>query len=176
MTLVQAIASQTLRGASDKTALAAFNQRLAALSRAQDVLVGQGWLAANMGDVIRGALAAHGKPEQFRIDGHEVKVEAKAALSLAMLFHELATNAVKYGALSAPTGQVLVDWAVRGEQLELTWAETGGPEVRPPRNSGLGTKLIDMGILGTRDVSKTYDPTGFSATFRVPAALIREGT
>lgn len=176
MTLVQAIAFQTLRGVSDKTALAAFNQRLAALSRAQDVLVGQGWLAADMGDVIRGALPAHGKQEQFRIDGPEVNVEAKAALSLAMLFHELATNAVKYGALSVDSGRVAVEWELKGDYLALTWAETGGPEVRPPMSSGLGTKLVDMGILGTRDVSKTYHPAGFTATFRAPVALIRMGT
>lgn len=176
MTLVQAIASQTLRGASDKAALAAFNQRLAALSRAQDVLVGQGWLSADMGDVIRGALAAHGKPEQFLIEGPDVNIEAKAALSLAMLFHELATNAVKYGALNLQSGRIAIEWTIKGEQLELTWMESGGPEVKPPEGSGLGTKLIDMGILGTRDVSKIYDPAGFTATFRVPTALIREGT
>jgi PAS domain S-box-containing protein len=175
MTLVQAIASQTLRRAEDRDAVNAFMQRIAALSRAQDMLVHQSWVSVHMRDIVGSALAAHGDKGQFVLKGPEVDLDPKAALSLSLLLHELATNAVKYGALSVPSGQVAVTWSSSGTELTLGWTESGGPAVRQPERKGLGTRLIDMGLLGTGGVAKSYDLSGFRAEFRAPIALIEYG-
>jgi PAS domain S-box-containing protein len=175
MTLVQAIASQTLRRAEDRGAVDAFTQRIAALSRAQDMLVHQSWVSVHMRDIVTGALVAHGDNRQFVLNGPEVDLDPKAALSLSLLLHELATNAVKYGALSFPRGQVAVTWSSNGTRLSLRWVESGGPVVQPPERKGLGTRLIDMGLLGTGEVEKSYDPAGFRVEFHAAVALIEYG-
>lgn len=175
LTLVQAIASQTLRRAQDRNAVEAFTQRIAALSRAQDMLVHQSWVSVHMRDIVGSAVAAHGDKAQFLLNGPEVDLDPKAALSLSLLLHELATNAVKYGALSVPTGRVAVTWASSGTELILGWTESGGPLVATPERKGLGTRLIDMGLLGTGGVAKSYDPSGFRVEFRAPIALIEYG-
>ena len=175
MTLVQAIASQTLRKVVDRESVSAFNQRIAALSRAQDALVTQNWLSAQMRNIVEIALSAHGDEGRFAITGPDIDLEPKAALSLSLLLHELAANAVKYGSLSGTHGSVEVEWSKSGSQFVLGWRETGGPIVREPERKGLGTRLIDMGLLGTGDVAKCYDPSGFRVQFRVPIELMEHG-
>jgi two-component sensor histidine kinase len=85
-----------------------------------------------------------------------------------MLLHELATNAVKYGALGSNHGHVAVSWATDSGVLVFDWHEIGGPEAAAPSRKGLGTRLIDLGIAGSGDVSKSYDASGFRATFKAP--------
>jgi two-component sensor histidine kinase len=172
MALVQAIASQTLRGASDRDAVRAFNQRIGALSRAHDILLAQSWSSADMHEVIGGSLSAHADRERFSLDGPEVKLDPKAALSLSLLLHELATNAVKYGALSGAEGIVSVSWSKDDATLNLSWVESGGPRVAEPARIGLGTRLIDMGLVGTSGAIKSYAPSGFSVKFSAPLKLI----
>jgi PAS domain S-box-containing protein len=176
MALVQAIASQTLRGASDRAAVQAFMQRITALSHAHDVLLQQSWLTADLRDVVHGVLAPQAGPDRIRLEGPAIDLDPKAALSLSLLLHELATNAVKYGALSVSEGHLAVDWSIADAHLVLTWREIGGPAVTAPAQSGLGTRLIDMGIVGTGDVAKHYDPAGFTATFRAPLGRIERAT
>lgn len=175
MTLVQAIASQTLRNVADRDAVNAFTLRIAALSRAQDMLVNQSWVSVHMRDIVASAVAAHGERAQFILTGPEVDLDPKAALSLSLLLHELATNAVKYGALSVPRGKVAVTWSSSGTELTLGWVESGGPLVQQPHRKGLGTRLIDMGLLGTGGAVKRYDPSGFRVEFCAPIALIEYG-
>ncbi len=172
MALVSAIASQTLRGASDRDAVRAFGQRISALSRAHDVLLQQSWSSANMHDVIKGALGGHSDEARFIVSGPEVRLEPKSALSLSLLFHELATNAVKYGALSVPEGLVEVHWSRSDGELVLDWVEKNGPPAKQPDHAGLGTRLIDMGLGGTSVPVKSYDQSGFSAEFRAALNLI----
>ncbi|MES2195306.1 MAG: HWE histidine kinase domain-containing protein [Pseudomonadota bacterium] len=172
MALVSAIASQTLRGASDRDAVHAFGQRIGALSRAHDVLLQQSWSSASMRDVIEGALAVHGDAGRFVVSGPEVRLEPKTALSLSLLFHELATNAVKYGALSVPEGVVEVHWSKSESDLILSWVEKHGPPAVTPERAGLGTRLINVGLGGTSAVIKSYAQSGFSAEFRAPLTLI----
>ncbi len=172
MALVQAIASQTLRGASDRIAVQAFNQRIAALSRAHDVLLQQSWTSANLADVVLGAISAHTDPARVIRTGPDVSLEPKAALSLSLLLHELATNAIKYGSLSVPDGIIRVDWRREDGALVLGWVEQGGPPAQPPERTGLGSRLIDIGMVGTGAVRKTFAHSGFSAEFRAPLHLI----
>jgi PAS domain S-box-containing protein len=173
MALVQAIASQTLRGASDRSAVQAFGQRITALSHAHDVLLEQNWTAASMRDVIKRVLRLHDEADRFNLTGPELDCGPKTVLALSLLIHELATNAVKYGALSVAGGRVEIAWNKVGDDMLLTWTETGGPPATEPTTTGLGSRLIDMGLAGTRQVSKRYDSTGFSAEFRAPIALIK---
>ena len=172
MALVQAIASQTLRGAVDRTAVKAFTQRVQALSRAHDVLLQQSWESANLADVIMGAIIAQADPARVVLSGPTVSLDPKAALSLSLLMHELATNAVKYGSLSVPDGIVEVNWRKQDAALVLTWTEKGGPPATPPERTGLGSRLIDVGMVGTSDVRKSFAASGFSADFRAPLHLV----
>ena len=172
MALVQAIASQTLRGVPDRTAVKAFTQRVQALSRAHDVLLQQSWASANLADVVVGAIGAQADPARVAVSGPDVSLEPKAALSLSLLLHELATNAVKYGSLSVPDGIVEVGWRKEQDALVMSWNETGGPPATPPERTGLGSRLIDIGMVGTSDVRKRFDSSGFSAEFRAPLHLV----
>lgn len=174
LALVQAIASQTLRSASDRKAVHAFNQRVMALSHAHEVLLQQSWSAADMRDVVTGVLRLHGEANRFTIEGESFNLGPKAALSLSLLLHELATNAIKYGALSVPEGHVAIAWSRRDADLQLTWTEQGGPPAREPETSGLGSRLIDMGLAGTGRVTKAYPPSGVNVEFLAPIKLIEE--
>ncbi len=90
---------------------------------------------------------ATGKPDAIQIEGEPLLLEAGHALSLSLILHELATNAVKYGALSAPEGTMRLTWRTlrdnTGSRVELAWVESGGPAVRRPERRGFGTKLIE---------------------------------
>ena len=92
-----------------------------------------------------------------------------------MLLHELATNAIKYGALSTERGKVQITWRTEdGTALVLDWRERGGPEViAPSKRSGFGSKLIRMGLLGTRNADLRYEPLGLRVEFRAPLADIK---
>ncbi|WP_211911812.1 sensor histidine kinase [Tardiphaga alba] len=168
MALVQAIATQTLRGVTERDIVDAFERRLDALSRAHHVLQQQDWTSARLRDVIAGVLEAHTERIRVRLDGPDIRLDPKAALSFSMLLHELATNAVKYGALGNSSGHVAVSWTTEKGELVFDWREQGGPIVTAPTRKGLGTRLIDLGIAGSANVSKSYDASGFRATFRAP--------
>jgi PAS domain S-box-containing protein len=172
LTLVQAIASQTLKGATDKDSVRSFSRRIDALSSAHDVLLKQDWAVADMQLVVEGVLASHNDEQRITIGGPAISLGPKAALSLSLLLHELATNAVKYGALSARNGTVSVLWTKDEGNLELTWKEDGGPSVSPPTNSGLGSRLIALGLVGTANAVVNYEPEGISAKFLAPLDLI----
>ena len=174
LALVQAIAAQTLRGASDKDAVRAFEQRVNALSRAHDVLLQQSWTGANMREIMIGVLGLHGDIGRFRLDGPEINLGSKAALSLSLLLHELATNAIKYGALSVPDGHIDVTWRRDDLALTLLWSERGGPSATAPLAVGLGTRLINMGLVGTGGATKRYGASGFEVEFRTPLAAVEE--
>ena len=172
MALVQAIASQTLRGVTERDAVQAFTQRVQALSRAHDVLLQQSWASADLADVVTGTISAQADLARIAVSGPDINLDPKAALSLSLLLHELATNAVKYGSLSVPGGIVEVNWRKQDGTLAMAWIEKGGPPAKPPERTGLGSRLIDIGMVGTSDVRKRFDACGFSAEFRAPLHLI----
>ena len=137
---VQAIASQTLRS-SPPSERDAFGARLKVLAQAHDLLTDRDWQQAAVRDLVQRALAPF---EQDRLvtDGPDAALDANKALHLTLALHELATNAVKYGALSNREGKVHVTWSVANDRLTLTWREFGGPPVQPPTRKGFGSVLI----------------------------------
>lgn len=180
LTLVQAIASQTMRGSTDVNAMReAFAARLISLGRAHDILTQASWTAAPIGDVVDGALGVHRQSGHSRIrtGGPNVLLAAKPALSLALALHELATNAAKYGALSNDAGVVDLRWHVVyvGEEprFRMTWSENGGPAIlAQPSRKGFGSRLIERSFASEvgGEVELTYAPTGL--VFRLEAALL----
>jgi len=166
LSMVQAIASQTLRGSVDRAPLDAFERRLQALGVAHDVLVERNWVGADMRTIIGQVMAVFGCNDRITLTGPDVALGARAALALALMLHELGTNAVKYGALSTTAGSVLLDWQVAGGQLGLTWQERDGPPVRQPARRGFGSKLLRLGLAGTGDCDICYDAAGVRVSMR----------
>ena len=167
LSMVQAIATQTLRPVAERQYVEAFEKRLHALSTAHDILFERNWESASVDAVVERTMNALGIRDRVDVRGPSIGFGAKGALSLALLVHELATNAVKYGALSNDVGRVAINWSIegRGESAtyRLAWRETGGPPVREPEKRGFGSKLIRMGLIGTGGVLVSYDHPGFSA-------------
>lgn len=146
----QAIASQTLsRSGSLEIFQTAYLGRLRALARAHDLLVGEGWAGADLGQLVRLTLRPY-PSEQIVAEGPALTMRPKAGVALVMILHELATNAIKYGALSAPSGTVSIAWRTQdmdgSSQVRLDWIEKGGPLVKPPSRRGFGSELIERGI------------------------------
>jgi len=177
---VQSIARQTRRRDGDPEAFnAAFEGRLSALSRAHDLLTRASWHGASLEDVLRQTLAPHqsGPDEsapRVMIDGPPIRLRPNAAVTLNMAFHEMATNAVKYGALSVAAGRLDVRWIVDDTvdpaNLTITWVESGGPPVTPPQRRGFGGRLLEQGL--TReldgDVNLHYLAEGVQCAIRLP--------
>jgi two-component sensor histidine kinase len=170
---VQSIAMQTARSHADpRTFAEGFQARLLALSHTHDLLTRSHWEGADLDAILQHETEAHGS-HRVSANGPHVALTPAAALSLGMIFHELATNAAKYGALSAPDGRVLVDWAVgdqRKPRLELVWRELGGPPVSDPGRKGFGSRLIERNVRHdlAGEVELDYAHDGFIATFSIP--------
>jgi two-component sensor histidine kinase len=146
---VQAMAMQTMTG-METGARDAFLARLFALSGQHDLLTLDNWEGASLEGVARRALHPWREDERarFKVGGPAVHLDPKRALALGMAFHELATNAAKYGALSAGSGMVHVSWTLApdGRTLRFVWEERGGPQVATPERRGFGLRLIEQGI------------------------------
>ncbi|QBX37556.1 PAS domain-containing protein [Brevundimonas sp. S30B] len=146
---VQSIAMQTARSNSDPRSFAeTFQARLLALSHTHDLLTRSHWEGADLRSILEHETAAHGA-QRIVLNGPPLSLAPSRALSLGMIFHELATNAAKYGALSAPEGRVFVDWSVadqRAPRLSLSWQERGGPPVVAPERRGFGSRLIERNV------------------------------
>lgn len=130
---------------------AAFDSRLSALAAAHDLLTEQAWHSASLHKIIRSALVGCGADEgRIELSGSKLVIPPKSAVSLSMALHELCTNAIKYGALSAPGGRIAVDWSVTSPQdeprLELQWIESGGPRVEAPTRRGFGLRMLEQGL------------------------------
>ncbi|WP_294331792.1 response regulator [uncultured Sphingomonas sp.] len=145
---VQAIATQTLRHSSGPSDFApTFIGRIHALARAHALLSSTTWQGASLQELVEGQLQTGTiDPARFETGGPAVDLAPEPALHLALVLHELATNAHKYGALSATDGRVALHWDVRGGVLELDWQERGGPDVGPPTRRGFGTALIERSL------------------------------
>lgn len=172
--MVQSVAFQTLRG-TDQAISLALQSRLAALSRAHEVLVQTSWSSTPLAELLERVLRLEAEGERFQLDGPDLVVGSRGALSLALLLHELATNAVKYGALSSPEGMVAVTWKVEDDYFSLSWREQGGPPARPSSRTGFGSRLIGMGIAGARHADLDYTEEDLRAVFRCAiTALVQD--
>lgn len=152
---VQGLAAHTLKGTGGDPRRFAqhFGARLRTLARAHDMLTELGWKAADIGDAVRKALAPWletGRAHQISIvvKCTHSKVSPRQAQALVLGFHELATNATKYGALSTTTGRVSIGCETGPDgRMRLLWQETGGPLVmKPPDRRGFGTRLLERGL------------------------------
>lgn len=172
LTMVQAIANQTLRTIVDREAVYAFERRLIALSAAHDALLEANWAQADLETVANTVVETIGFANRCRLDGPPVALGPQAAVSFALIVHELLTNAFKYGALSNNDGEVLLTWAIENgktdDLLVIRWNESGGPPVTAPPRRGFGSKLISTGLLGIGGVNIRYDRSGFSADLKAP--------
>ena len=168
LAVIQAIAMQTLKGVTEQDAVTGFRQRLQALASAQDVLLQKSWEEAPLEEVVRGVLERSTELGRFAMSGPAVMLGPRATLFVSLLVHELATNAVKHGALATEAGQVDVAWRVdpASDELVFTWVESGGPPVTEPVRRGFGSRLIKAGLLGTGGVTLRYEPAGFDAELR----------
>jgi len=142
--VVQAIVAQTLRlSDSVETAKEIINSRLQALASAQDILTSTEFTEADVGEIVKAALGAHQSPDaRVEIVGERYSLNPQQALGLSLSIHELATNAVKYGALSNQSGKVVISWYLTGGQFEFQWVESGGPTVTIPTRQSFGSLLI----------------------------------
>lgn len=170
---VSAIASRTLRDNDLETAKLRLEQRLQALGRAHDILNQSRWNPAPLRSVVTAALAPF-PADRMTVEGPDVLIGPRRALSLSLAVNELGTNSLKYGALSCSTGRVAVKWSrVSGEEgpeLVWTWIETGGPAVASPTRSGFGRFLIER-VLGADfggEVRIDFHPEGVQCLMRVP--------
>ncbi len=177
---VQSIAAQSLRGTQDpEDARRKLEERLLALANAHDLLTRDQWTGVALTDLAGRLLTPYGgdEPGRVAIAGPELRLPARAAVAFAMAFHELATNAAKYGALSCPEGRVRLDWRLDregpGTRLRLAWREEGGPRVSPPNRRGFGSRLVEEGLareLGG-DVAIRYEPEGVVCAMDIPLPL-----
>lgn len=178
LAMVQAIATQTLRPVTEQAHVRTFEKRLHALSRAHDVLLHDNHDAAPIEAIVATTLESVAPADRVDLNGPRTIIGPKGALSLALLLHELGTNAVKHGALSNEHGRVAIRWSVDGTRaeraLQLTWQETGGPLVTPPERNGFGTKLLRMGLAGAGGVDVNYAPSGLVVKMQALLTLLQQ--
>jgi two-component system CheB/CheR fusion protein len=177
LTVVISMASQTLRRSDTLEEFEkSFMGRVHALSAAYSLLSNEGWQAVLLKALLLEELQPFLSPSDSNVvlEGPDVSLEPKAALSLGMAIHELTTNAVKHGALSVPEGIVRIAWHVEQspgcEILILNWSEANGPSVSPPTHKGFGMMLIERGLKQdmAADVTVEFHPAGVKAAVRAP--------
>ena len=173
---VLAIAGATLRGMADPGAISTFEGRILALSRTHSLLGAENWDRVGLRDILCSTLDTfNASSDQLAIEGENICLLPKAALPLTLIFHELATNAHKYGALANDTGKVAISWSmekVPPNELRLRWQESGGPPVTLPAHKGFGSRLIEKGLAHELDAeaSLSYPTAGL-----VCELVLREG-
>ena len=180
LTTVRSIVAQGFRSDGDASSVRdLIESRLFALSRSHDLLARENWRSVGLFDLVGEAMKPFGRGddrvERLRIVGDNIRLKPPEALALSIALHELATNAVKYGALSNATGVVLISWDVwtssTGPRLTLRWQESGGPAVVPPSRKGFGSRVIERGLKHelSADASLEYAPAGLICTIDMPA-------
>lgn len=164
LTVLQAIARQTFGPYVDAERSRIFSDRVVALSAALDVLLSDEDRQGAIGDVIATTLRPHvDRLTRISSSGPTVRLEGKMALALSMIVHELATNALKYGALKDEDGRVIIHWDLDpGGRITLHWRECDGPPVTPPDRQGFGSRLIRRALPAECDpqVELDFPPTG----------------
>ncbi|HEU0070819.1 MAG TPA: HWE histidine kinase domain-containing protein [Alphaproteobacteria bacterium] len=178
---VQSVAAQTFRKAQVPREIRdLFEKRIFALSKAHNQLSSTRWASADLRSLALEVLEPYNDAEDDEIksrifvEGPSIDLAPHAALTIAMALNELATNAAKYGALSAPSGRVELRWSVQGQgegaDLVLDWLESGGPPVVPPKDSGFGTRFVERGLAQQLKgkVEMRFDPSGVSCHAVIP--------
>jgi PAS domain S-box-containing protein len=177
---VQSIAWQTLRASPQpQDFLDKFHGRLIALSKAHDLLTQWRWVSLGLGELLDAELEPYSIAGQQRInrDGADVALSPRVALALGMVFHELATNATKYGALSSQAGRIDLRWTLEESaaprpNLRFEWRESGGPPISQPSHRGFGTRFIERSIAGDLggEIHLRFERDGLQCSFEFPLA------
>jgi two-component sensor histidine kinase len=177
LAIVQSIANRSL--SNDRTindAREVFTKRLHALARAHTFLLNSGWSGADLRELVIAELSAFGARASVR--GPEVRLTPQIAQTFALVVHELATNAVKHGSLSAEDGRVIVAWEIAeredGATFIFNWREMGGPPVAEPRHNGFGQTLLRQVLVhgSTREPEIVFGEAGFSYRYEAPLSGI----
>lgn len=185
LAMVQAVMNQTLRQSESLSeAQEALEARMMALGRAHGALLDIGDRGTEIHEVVRDALLPHdGRASAFRIEGPSLRLSSRCALALTLALHELATNAAKYGALSAEGGRVSLRWRIQppfdgnGAIFHLCWQESGGPPTRPPARTGFGSFMIRRTLPGYFEgtASIDYRPEGLLYQLEGAVAALNDG-
>jgi PAS domain S-box-containing protein len=173
---VQAIAGASARYATSLEEFRdTFSQRISSLAQAHALLTDDNWQSVDLRELMMLEVKPYAELERILFRGPRIILDAQAAIPVCMAIHELTTNAARHGALSTSDGRVEISWdefdADGAREIELTWAESGGPAVAPPSHRGFGTLLLGTILkmqLGAK-VDTVYEPEGFR--FRLRAAL-----
>jgi PAS domain S-box-containing protein len=172
LAIVQGLARFSFADA-DKDRVRRFEERLKALSEANDLLVRHHWISAGLEELLASIVRRFQVEGQVERGGPPVTLTPSSVIAYGLAFHELTTNALKYGALSVPEGKVEVRWTVSGdsdERLHLTWREHDGPPVEPPSRLGFGSRLIERAVaheLGA-PIRLRFDRDGVVCEFEGP--------
>ncbi|WP_294929763.1 response regulator [uncultured Paracoccus sp.] len=169
---VQAIARQTLRSADDLADFGRrFSGRLQALARAHSILSGVTWSSASLDELLDDQVRAGTlDAERLHRNGPAIGLTPENTLHMALVLHELGTNAAKYGALSRPEGEVHLEWRIDGGELVFVWRESGGPHVVPPVAQGFGSTLVATGIGDNRALVE-WRPEGVVWTITIASGF-----
>jgi two-component system, chemotaxis family, CheB/CheR fusion protein len=169
LAVVSAMADQNLVGGADPARLDAFLGRLHALARTYKLLTEADWSHMALGELVREELCTITGSTRFSLSGPPAALDPREALAIGMVMHELATNALRHGALSNDKGRVSVSWDLPegpGGPVEIHWLESGGPGVERPSHRGFGTLLVERQLayeLGGRS-TLSYAPEGLAVT------------
>lgn len=174
LALVQAIAQQTLRDVPDRERVQAFDDRLHALASAHDVLLRDDWNGADLQGLVETAVGRVADRSRVEVEGPPLIVKAPIAQNISLLIHELATNAIKYGALTESAGRVSVRWTREAELVRMEWRERGGPPVTAPKRKGFGSRLVSLGLTGAGGVEKDFAPEGLTVRLTATAESLLE--
>jgi two-component sensor histidine kinase len=177
---VMAITSQSLRTAESlEHGKQAIESRLLALGRVHDLLLQTNWTSAALADIVKTAIAPFDQTGsgRFLVQSSDIEVSPGAVLPLAMVLNELCTNAVKYGALSKPTGRVEITATVDDakKQFRIRWAESGGPPVRVPSHRSFGSRLIEHSFVSQLHgkANLAFEASGVVCTLDIPLASLK---
>ncbi|WP_051675822.1 HWE histidine kinase domain-containing protein [Polaromonas glacialis] len=174
---IQALVVQTSRSADTLTGFVeGLDGRIQSMAKAHSLLSESRWEGVSISRLLSEELAPFGRRDHaFTIEGTDLVLTPKSALSLSLAIHELVTNAAKYGAFSAPGGSVAVRWTLAGDSsVSLSWAEAGGPPVRPPTRRGFGSTLIERALAMETEGRATlrYLPGGVVCDVFLPSSSV----
>jgi two-component system CheB/CheR fusion protein len=173
---VTALTSRMMRSSSSMTDFSgAFQERLQAMARTHELLSSSNWAGADLGKLLRATLKSYTGKSRIVTEGRPFRLNPSATATLGMVFFELASNAAKYGALSADKGRVEITWRVRkAGSLSIKWKEVGGPAVKKAPKRNFGTNFIQQSLEyelgGTVDLR--FSPSGLECLLEVPLSKI----
>ncbi|MBL8772322.1 MAG: PAS domain-containing protein [Phenylobacterium sp.] len=171
LSVVQSLVRQTLRAAPDpQAATALIDERLAAMAEAYELLFAAHWQSAPLRALTEATLRVPRiDPAQVELEGPDLMLASGVVLGFTLVLYELATNAMKYGALTSPGGRVSISWRPEGSKLIVDWVESGGPPVAAPQRLGFGSRLIQTALRGAgRKSEVSYAPDGLRWRFESP--------